>query len=54
MWCGGGHLHGKCPEKGKVVSTPACCNCKLSEGGKPHPSTYRGYSHAKEENCEDT
>jgi hypothetical protein len=48
LWCGGGHLHRECPEKGKEDSTPACCNCKLAEGGKPHPSTYRGCSHTKE------
>jgi hypothetical protein len=47
--CGGDHLHRECPEKGKEDSTPACCNCKLAEGEKPHPSTYRGCSHAKEE-----
>jgi hypothetical protein len=44
-----GHLHRECPEKGKKDSTPACCNCKLAEGEKPHPSTYRGCNHAKEE-----
>jgi hypothetical protein len=30
-------------------STPNCCNCKLKEGERPHPSRYRGCSHAKEE-----
>jgi hypothetical protein len=49
LWCGGGHLHKECPEKENANSTPACCNCKLSEGEKPHPSTYRGCSHAKDE-----
>jgi hypothetical protein len=49
MWCGGGHLHKDCPEKGNVASKPACCNCKLGEGEEPHPSNYRGCSHAKEE-----
>jgi hypothetical protein len=38
----------KCSEKGNAASTPACCNCKLAEGKKPHPSNYRGCSHAKE------
>jgi hypothetical protein len=52
LWCGGSHLHRECPEKGKEDSTPACCNCKLAEGEKPHPSTYRGCSHAKEEMCQ--
>jgi hypothetical protein len=36
-------------EKGKEDSTLACCNCKLAEGEQPHPSNYRGCSHAKEE-----
>jgi hypothetical protein len=49
MWCGGGHLHKECPEEGNAASTPACCNRKLAEGEKPHPSNYRGCSHAKEE-----
>jgi hypothetical protein len=49
LWCGGGHLHKKCPEKENASSTPACCNCKLAEGEKPHPANYRGCSHAKEE-----
>jgi hypothetical protein len=40
---------GKPPEKGKENSTLACCNCKLAEGEKTHPSNYRGCSHAKEE-----
>jgi hypothetical protein len=26
LWCGGGHLHKDCPEKGNTTSTPACCN----------------------------
>jgi hypothetical protein len=49
LWCGGGHLHKECPEKGNSSSTPACCNCKLAEGEKPHPANYRGCSHAREE-----
>jgi hypothetical protein len=49
LWCGGRHLHRECPEKGKEDSTPACCDCKLAEGEKHHPSNYRGCSHAKEE-----
>jgi hypothetical protein len=49
LWCGGGHLHKECPEKGNTSSTPACCNCRLSEGEKPHPANYRGCRHAKEE-----
>jgi hypothetical protein len=49
LWCGGGHLHRECPEKGKEDSTPACCNCKLSDGEQPHPLNYRDCSHAKEE-----
>jgi hypothetical protein len=27
LWCGGGHLHKDCSEKGNTSSTPACCNC---------------------------
>jgi hypothetical protein len=42
-----GHLHRECLEKSKEDSTPACCNCKLAEGEKPHPSNYRGCSHTK-------
>jgi uncharacterized paraquat-inducible protein A len=38
--CGGGHLHRDCPEKENRGSTPACCNCKLAEGERPHPSNY--------------
>jgi hypothetical protein len=49
LWCGCGHLHRETPEKGKEDSSPACCNCKLAEEEKPHPSNYRGCSHAKEE-----
>jgi hypothetical protein len=49
MWCGGGHLHKECPEKENTSSTPSCCNCKLAEGEKPHPSNYRGCSRAKDE-----
>jgi hypothetical protein len=40
MWCGGGHLHKKCPEKGNSSSTPSCCKCKLMEDEKPHLSNY--------------
>jgi hypothetical protein len=47
--CGGSHLHRECPEKDKEDSTPACCNCKLAEGEKPHPFNYRGCSYGKEE-----
>jgi hypothetical protein len=48
LWCGDGHLHKDCPEKRKTSSTPACCNCQLSEGEKPHPANYRGCKHATE------
>jgi hypothetical protein len=51
MWCGGSHLHKECPEKTNNVSIPACCNCKLADGEKLHPSNYRGSSYAKEEIC---
>jgi hypothetical protein len=49
LWCGGSHLHKECPEKDNAASTPACCNCHLAEGEKPHPATYRGCRHAREE-----
>jgi hypothetical protein len=49
LWCGGGHLHKECPEKDNAASTPACCNCQLAEGEKPHPANYRGCRHAREE-----
>jgi hypothetical protein len=49
LWCGGGHLHKECPQKGNAVSTSTYCNCQLAEGEKAHPSTYRGYRHAKED-----
>jgi hypothetical protein len=49
MWCGGGHLHKDCPEKSNKSSTQACCNCKLVDGEKPHPSKYRSCSDAKDE-----
>jgi hypothetical protein len=49
LWCGGGHLHKKCPEKENKSSTPACCNCRLEEGESPHPAKYRGCRHAKEQ-----
>jgi hypothetical protein len=47
LWCGGGHLHKECPERGHASSTPACCNCRLAEREKPHTSNYRGCRHAK-------
>jgi hypothetical protein len=49
LWCGGGHLHKECPEKGNTSSTSACCNCRLVEGENPHPASYRGCKHVKEE-----
>jgi hypothetical protein len=49
LWCGGGHLQKGFPEKGKETSKSACCNCKLADGEKYHPSNYRGYCHAKYE-----
>jgi hypothetical protein len=49
LWCGGGRLHKECPEKENAASTPACCNCQLAEGEKPHPANYRGCMHAREE-----
>jgi hypothetical protein len=49
MWCGGGHLHNECPEKGKTASIPTCCNCKQVDGEEPRPSNYRGCRHAKED-----
>jgi hypothetical protein len=49
LWCGRGHLHKECPEKQNEQSSPNCCNCTLKDGEQPHPSTYRGCSHAKEE-----
>jgi hypothetical protein len=49
LWCGRGHLHKECPEKQKEDSSPRCCNCTLKDGEQPHPSSYRGCSHAKEE-----
>jgi hypothetical protein len=49
MWCGGGHLRKECSENANNASTQACCNCKLVDGEKPHPSNYRDCSHAKEE-----
>jgi hypothetical protein len=47
LWCGGGHLHKKCPEKENAASTLTCCNCQLAEGEKAHPANYRGCRHAK-------
>jgi hypothetical protein len=49
LWCGGGHLHRECPEKGNTSSTPTCCNCRLAEGENPHSANYRGCRHEKEE-----
>jgi hypothetical protein len=49
LWCGGGYLHKKCPQKGNTSSTPTCCNCRLAEGENPHPANYRGCRHAEEE-----
>jgi hypothetical protein len=49
LWCGGGHLLKECPERENAASTPACCNCQLAEGEKPHPANYRGCKHATEE-----
>jgi hypothetical protein len=48
MWCGGGHLHKECPEKGNTASIQICCNCKLGDGEEPQPPNYRGCRHAKE------
>jgi hypothetical protein len=49
FWCGGGHLHKECPEKGNTSSTPTCCNCRLAEGENSHLANNRCCSHAKEE-----
>jgi hypothetical protein len=49
LWCGGGHLHKECPEKGNTSATPTGCYCLLAEGEKPHPANYRGCRHSKEE-----
>jgi hypothetical protein len=38
-----------CPKKENAASTPACCNCQLAEGEKPHPANYRGCRHMREE-----
>jgi hypothetical protein len=51
MWYGGGDLHKECPEKGNSSSTLTCCNWKLAEGEKLHPSNYWGCSDAKDEIC---
>jgi hypothetical protein len=32
LWCGGGHVHKKCPEKENAYSTLTCCKCRLAEG----------------------
>jgi hypothetical protein len=49
--CGaeGGHMHKECPEKENTSSTPTCYNCRLAEGENPHPASYRGCRHAKDE-----
>jgi hypothetical protein len=47
--CGRGHLQKDCPEKENENFASSCCNCKLKDGERPHPSTYHGCSHAKEE-----
>jgi hypothetical protein len=39
MWCGGGHLHKECLEKGNAASIPTCCNYKLVDREEPHPSS---------------
>jgi hypothetical protein len=49
LWCGGDNLHKECPEMENAASTPACCNCRLTEGENSHPANYRVCSHAKEE-----
>jgi hypothetical protein len=49
LWCGRGHLHMDCTEKEIENSSPSCCNSKLKDGERPHPSTYRGCSHVKED-----
>jgi len=49
LWCGGGPLHKKCPEKDQGNSNPSCCKCTVAEGEKIHPSNYSGCSQAKEE-----
>jgi hypothetical protein len=42
-------LHKECPERENTASTPACCNCHLAEGEKPHPANNRGCRRAREE-----
>ena len=49
LWCGGDHCHKECPEKENNNSSPSCCNCKLTEGERPHPANFRGSKLAKEE-----
>jgi hypothetical protein len=49
LWFGGSHLHKDCPEKGNASSTPASCNCQLTEGEKAHPANYRGCRYSEEE-----
>jgi hypothetical protein len=45
LWCGVEHLHKDRPERGDTASTPTRCNCQLAEGGKAHPTNYRGCRH---------
>jgi hypothetical protein len=54
MLCGDGHLHKECPRAEKENSTPNCCNYNLQEGERPHPSSYRGCRHPKEESLRRT
>jgi hypothetical protein len=49
MRCGDRRLHKECPEKSNTASIPTCCNWELVNGEEPHPSNYRGCTHAKEE-----
>jgi hypothetical protein len=48
--CGGRHIYKECPERhNRETSIPHCCSCQLKDGERPHPSNYRGCSHAKDE-----
>jgi hypothetical protein len=50
MWCDGSHIHKECPETNNLEThIPHCCNYQLKDGERPHPSNYRGCSHAEEE-----
>jgi hypothetical protein len=49
LWCRGGHCHRECPEKQNSESGLTCCNCNLKDGESPHPGSYRGCNHAKQE-----